>query len=257
MPAPNPIKAHADQQGIHRASQSQLVTQAVETLLSQTQLTPSDIRARFDDLIGELEQEVYRLYRADEQIYTQRALQTFFRHCAIHEGITTVEGLIETIGESNGALDAFYLSLAQSRKARAGSTFEDINRLLFRRVDVPFDEQPQIDGRPDFVMPSAAHYRRNAMDCLIFTAKRTLRERWRQIVTEGARGYGFFLATLDDKISAQQIEAMRNNRVFIVCPTTLKRAKYSEQVNVLSYSEFFRDHIQLAQIRWKNNGIVP
>ncbi|MDZ4764114.1 MAG: type II restriction endonuclease [Chloroflexota bacterium] len=253
----NLIKDYADSQQIHRASQVQLVEQAVERLIHQANLKSSDILEQFDSLITQLEREIYRLYLEDEREYTRRALEAFFRLRVMSEGLSDVNSLVQEIGRSNIALDQFYLSLSQSRKSRAGSTFEEINRLLFRRLDFPFDEQPQIDGRPDFVMPSTAHYRRHAMDCLIFTAKRTLWERWRQIVTEGARGYGFFLATLDEKISAHQIAEMRNNRVFIVCPTAIKLARYSEHVNVLSYSEFFRDHVQLAQIRWKNNGVTP
>lgn len=44
----------------------------------------------------------------------------------------------------------------------------------------------------------------NAPDATIFTIKGTLRERWRQIVTEGTRGLGFFLATIDEGMKESQ-----------------------------------------------------
>src|SRR3990167_3854109 len=150
----------------------------------------------------------------------------------------------------------FFLSLAQSRKARAGKSFEAIHNALFKELSYPFDEQRVINGKPDFIMPSYGHYMNNAPDCIIFTAKRTLRERWRQIVTEGTRGLGFFLATIDDNISTNQLTEAHNNRIFIVCPEIIRKEKYSDAVNVLSFPQFFKDYLDPALARWKRNKIV-
>ena len=70
------------------------------------------------------------------------------------------------------------MSIFQSRKSRAGKAFEYTIRELFSRLSYPFSEQVKIDGaKPDFVMPSENYFIRKPLDSIIFTAKRTLRER--------------------------------------------------------------------------------
>ena len=107
-------------------------------------------------------------------------------------------------------------------------------------------------------MPSEAHYRKLATDCIIFTAKRTIRERWRQIATEGTRGKALYLATLDDKVSSKQAEEMLQNRIYLVVPRELKRgvAAYQPAPNVISFEDFFTDHLNPAMDRWRRAGVV-
>ena len=170
----------------------------------------------------------------------------------------TVEGVITFLEGRLDDFDEFFLSVSQSRRSRAGSTFEDIIKELFKRLDYPFDEQQIINGKPDFLMPGRAYYDRNAPDCIIFTVKRTLRERWRQIVTEGTRGRGFFLATIDEKVSENGLEDMKNNRIYLVMPAALKSkvAHYKKAENVIAFEDFFEDYLDPAMKRWKKAGIV-
>lgn len=160
------------------------------------------------------------------------------------------------MGEYFKLFDTFFLSLAQSRKSRAGRSFEAIHNALFKELSYPFDEQKVINGKPDFIMPSYGHFLENPIDCIIFTAKRTLRERWRQIVTEGTRGLGFYLATIDEGISSNQLTEAHNNRIYIVCPSRIKNQFYKDKVNVLSFTQFFKDHLDPAMERWKRNNVI-
>ncbi|MDO8302248.1 MAG: type II restriction endonuclease [Sedimentisphaerales bacterium] len=90
------------------------------------------------------------------------------------------------------------------------------------------------------------------MDCIIFTAKRTIRERWRQIVTEGTRGLGFFLATIDTSISDKQLAEMKAHRIYLVVPRDIRMSgKYQEAENVLDFETFFLDHLDPAMARWR------
>ena len=116
-----------------------------------------------------------------------------------------------------------------------------------------------MNGKPDFLMPNEVHYRRLATDCIIFTAKRTIRERWRQIATEGTRGKALYLATIDEKVSANQAEEMRQNRIYLVVPEQLKNgvAYYKSAANIISFEDFFTDHLNPAMERWKRAGVVP
>lgn len=164
--------------------------------------------------------------------------------------------LIERYQESTKGLfvdfDKFFMSIFQSRKTRAGGAFEYIIRSLFKSLSYPFSEQVDVEGAtPDFVLPSEQHFRSRPLDCIIFTAKRTLRERWRQVVTEANKGYGFFLATIDEKVSQSQIEQMAKHKVYMVVPKKLKTEKYAAYYNVLSFEEFFLHHLDPAILRWK------
>jgi hypothetical protein len=106
---------------------------------------------------------------------------------------------------------------------------------LSRRLNYPFEEQQVINGKPDFLMPNKQHWDDNTMDCIIFTVKRSLRERWRQIVTEGTRGLGFYLATIDESISSTQISEILSNRIYLVVPSRIKQETetYSSTPNVI------------------------
>lgn len=129
---------------------------------------------------------------------------------------------------------------------------------MFTKLRYPFESQPEIDGNPDFVFPSISLYQKNAQDAIVFTAKRTLRERWRQIVTEGAKGLGFFLATIDDKVSAAQIKEMKGARIQLVVPSRLKTSiqQYAAAANVITFEDFLEDHLNPKMTKWKKQGDI-
>ena len=88
--------------------------------------------------------------------------------------------------------------------------------------------------------------------------KRTLRERWSQIVTEGTRGLGFYLATIDESISARDLGEMIHSRINLVVPTRIKdvRPEYLDAPNVISFENFFRFHVDPAMDRWRAAGVI-
>lgn len=236
-------------------SPSEVVTSALQETIDEKP-TPEVIKKNFSGLIEKLQKEAYSTYLEAQTKSGQAALKEYYR-TAIAD-VDSKEKAIETVVGSFDELDRFFLSLSQSRKARAGSAFEDVIRTLFKMLYYPFDEQIIINGKPDFLMPGEKHYRSNPMDCLIFTAKRTLRERWRQIVTEGTRGLGFFLATIDDQVTETQLKEMKNNRIYLVVPSSMKTTipHYKKAVNVLTFESFFQDHLDPAVQRWTRAKII-
>lgn len=96
------------------------------------------------------------------------------------------------------------------------------------------------------------------MDCIIFTAKRTLRERWRQIVTEGTRGLGFYLATIDEKVSKNALDEMKKHRIYLVVPERIKstNSEYNKAENVITFEDFFKYHLDPSVERWKAKKII-
>ena len=154
------------------------------------------------------------------------------------------------------ALDRFFLGLTQGRRPRAGNAFEMVLQMLFDKLEYPYARQPIINGQPDFLLPSQDYYASNAMDCIIFTVKRTLRERWRQIISEGTRGHQFFLATIDDGVAQNDLDDMKRNRVYLVVPESIKKSHYHDSINVITFEAFLKHHLDPAMIRWRETGAI-
>jgi hypothetical protein len=237
-------------------SGQRIIRGATEAVLGDQGGDPAWIKANFSDLIEHIQTYAYKHYlNAEDEVGQQVMAEVFL---PIITADTKADDALRLVFGHFKALDKFYLSLTQGRRTRAGSAFEYVIRDLFERLQYPFTRQALIDGTPDFLLPSIEHYRRHAADCIIFTAKRTLRERWRQIVTEGRRGLGFFLATIDGTVSARDLGEMNESRIYLVLPERLKREtdRYQDAPNVISFEHFFRFYLDPAMDRWRNAGLL-
>lgn len=214
------------------------------------------LKANFSTLVEELQIDAYNLYLKAEEEAGINAIRQRLKE-KTDTKLTAAE-VMEVASGMFKELDRFFLSLTQSRRTRAGKAFEVILHTLFKKLEYPFAEQQVINGKPDFLMPNREYYDRNAMGCIIFTAKRTLRERWRQIVTEGTRGLGFYLATIDEKVSKTQLGEMKDHRIYLVMPEGIivKKEHYASADNVITFEEFFRHHLDPAVERWRAKNII-
>jgi len=236
-------------------SPKEVLEKALRRAMPQT-FTVVYAKKNFSKIIDKIGDEAYKVFLTEQEMAGKRAIKKYFT--SLIPSSSTRKSSIEKVANNFKEFDRFFLSLAQSRKPRAGSTFEWIIKGLFKKLNYPFAEQQVINGKPDFLMPAKTHYDKNPMDCIIFTVKTTVRERWRQIVTEGTRGLGFFLATVDDKISDNQLAEMLRNRIYLVVSSKLKAKvpHYKTAANVISFEQFFRDHLDPAVKRWKKVKVI-
>jgi hypothetical protein len=206
----------------------------------------------FDALLQEIEKEAEALYFKAEQQFAKNVIRSFV---AQKKPATTSE--IDFLMDNERILAGIYMSLIQGRKNRAGKTLERILSFLFESSGYPFSYQPKgIDGRPDYIMPSLEYYQKSALNSLVFTSKRVLRERWRQIVTEGMRGIGFYLGTIDEELTKPELKQMADHRIFVVCPKSIKEKFYADESNVLNYEQFFAEHLEPKAKIWKREKIM-
>ena len=211
------------------------------------------IRANFSSLISELQVDSYNLYLERERAEGGKIIREYLEGQA--GGNTSPDAVLGAAQESFNELDRFFLSLTQSRRSRAGTAFQEIMATMLTELGYAFEAQPVLkDSKPDFVLPSKAVYEMNAPDCIILTLKRTLRERWRQVPTEGSTGSGFFLATIDEKVPAAEIEKMKELNVRLVVPVKMKTTIYSRFANVISFEDFLEDHLDPSMKKWKKAG---
>jgi len=168
-------------------------------------------------------------------------------------------GLVESIVRGFPQLDATFLSASQHRKSRAGRSFERHIARFLTDGRIQFEEQAVTGGRrPDFVMPSliVLNQKDRAFEtALVLSAKTTLRERWKQLAMERFN-CALFLATVDDRVSADAIDDMLRQQICLVVPESLKDSKetcYSAKENVITFRTFFdtgiaemRPHLRLV-----------
>ena len=217
-------------------SNEDLASNACDRLLAN--LSSEETKGSFSELLTALHDQIYEDYKTAEKSVGEEVLASSFGPGSL----------------DFNRLDRFFLSLGQSRKSRGGKVFEIIlEELLAKRLGFPLDSQVTIEGaKPDFVMPSGAHFEEHPLDCILLTAKRTLRERWRQVVTEANKTYSYFLATLDDQISESQLTQAQNHKIWVVTTLANKTSirHYNSAKNVLSFEQFISNHLEPSVDRW-------
>lgn len=197
------------------------------------------------DAVMKISRDVeYGLYkRAERRLRAAQAAQILLR-----DG-ETLRNLVRGFSD----LDSIFLSAAQTRKSRAGLSFELHVARLFKDGGVCHEAQAIFGGRrPDFVLPNVNALNNNS-NALIVSLKTTLRERWKQLALE-KHGGDIFLATVDDRVSGDAISEMRLNNIGLVVPESLKSAKgrnaetvYGDYSNVITFREFFDEEIRLKR----------
>jgi len=112
--------------------------------------------------------------------------------------------------------------ITQSRKARAGKSFEHHVEYVLKRGGVTFESQPELDHtNPDIVVPSSVAYYLNGPSrpkVSIIGIKRTCKDRWRQVLNEAPKADKRYIMTLQAAISENQLIEMRDSGVSLVVP---------------------------------------
>lgn len=147
----------------------------------------------------------YRLFRALE--YARYGEM-------ISSGFASVEDFIATANQ-----------VLNRRKSRAGKSLEHHLSAIFDGNGLQYQEQAVTEGnkKPDFLFPSQEAYHNPVFpaDKLIsLAAKTTCKDRWRQVINEAdrLRGKDKFLCTLQQGISAAQMDEMQAEQVVLVVP---------------------------------------
>jgi len=191
------------------------------------------------DVVMRISRDIeYAIYKHAELRF--RAAQV--ARILLYGGADPVANLVRGFAE----LDSIFLSAAQTRKSRAGLSFEHHVERLFRDGRVRYEAQAVFGGRrPDFVLPDVKELNAKG-DVVIVSLKTTLRERWKQLALEKPFG-AIFLATVDDRVSGEAIDEMGRNAISLVVPESLKKAKesaYDDFSNVITFRQFFDDEVK-------------
>lgn len=121
---------------------------------------------------------------------------------------------------------SFSLSVQNRRKSRAGQALENHLEAVFGAQGIRYVRGAETENRnkPDFLFPGQDEYRDATFAVERLTmlgAKSTLKDRWRQVLSEAVRIEEKHLLTLEPGISENQTDEMQIKRLQLVVPRGL------------------------------------
>ena len=109
------------------------------------------------------------------------------------------------------------------------------------------------------MMPSDAAFDRNRTLCAVASLKRTLRERWREVVAElhELHAPNIFLVTADTMISEGHVESICDiNHLHLVVWDDVKASKFSQHPQVLGFTEFANERLPNLHSMWGSSRLL-
>lgn len=128
----------------------------------------------------------------------------------------------------------FSLGVQNRRKSRMGHALENHLEAIFEAFKLKFDRGAETENgnRPDFLFPGRREYldKQFPADRLVMLgAKSTLKDRWRQVLSEAQRIRRKHLFTLEPSISVNQTNEMIAKELQLVVPRGLSATFQQEQ----------------------------
>lgn len=149
----------------------------------------------------------------------------------------------------------YSLSVQNRRKSRAGLAVENHLEAIFDRLALRFSRGGVTEHRcrPDFLFPGEDSYHdpdfpSSALSML--GAKSTLKDRWRQVLSEAARIREKHLLTLEPGVSEAQTDEMRANALQLVIPARLHDTFTSTQQRWLFDLAAFIELLRTRERAW-------
>lgn len=234
--------------------------------LGYDRMSHEDVRESFDCIIRNIEDHMFALYEQYEQKVNavnipQRLLDNNPDELQLAEDASRFrgfrEGVLVLFSHLYPELRKEFSSVSQSRMARGGKSFESQFAYLLRLARFPFEQQHR-QYRTDFILPSHAAFDENSTVCAVASLKRTLRERWRQVVAElvSLRAPNVFLVTVDRKVTKGHINGIcEEHKLHLVVLDEVK-SKYSHNPRVLGFTQFANERLPNLQSQWSAGGLL-
>lgn len=165
----------------------------------------------------------YKLYRLAERQICQKEIVRVFKD--VDDFLTTAS------------------SIMNRRKSRAGRSLENHFEYLLKRAEIPYAVRPpEVDGKPDIVIPSVDAYRDKeypTKKLFMVGVKTTCKDRWRQVLNEAKRIKEKHIMTIQQGISKKQLAEMVEANVQLVVPLEYhKQYPPKSDMTLLQVGEF-------------------
>lgn len=145
-------------------------------------------------------------------------------------------------------------SVANRRKSRTGTSLELHLESIFRHERLLFETQvvTEQNKKPDFVFPSATAYHDPVFPDFklhMLASKTCCKDRWRQVINEADRIKPKHLFTLQEGVSANQLNEMYHHGIVLVVPQPIMKSFpeefHSKMMNLTGFVEHIRESQRL------------
>lgn len=184
-------------------------------------------------------------YLPEEELFTSEMMKLLIDNSALP--LDPQEAIEQYLDSYPTYIYQLCLSNTQSRRSRAGKEFEAIIELLLMGAKIPLDSQGNIGKKAfvdkglgklvDVVSPGVVEYVVDKNYTLLISAKTTLRERWQEVPEEMSRtgAREMFLATLDDTISKEVLQTLKEANIRITTTKANKEKNYPNERQVIDF----------------------
>lgn len=248
-----------------------------------------DIRNNLSNYIFNTREGCWKLYLKDESIFFRETISFLVQNRELPKKLME-DSIIENISAGLSNMDresqfrelsktvgsfaskimpyiyTLCLSATQSRRSRAGKTFENIIEYLLKTFDFSFDNQASIGKHfykvqnigkiVDIIIPGKEEYVSNRSKCQIISMKTTLRERWQEVVEEMTRTNipHIFLLTVDKSITPGILDTLGHHNITIVDYKEIANG-FNTNNNIISFERFFREEIPDTLGYWERRNV--
>jgi len=184
-----------------------------------------------------------------------------------YSGEELIEEVRNICGEYAGRVYPYIykisLSNTNSRRSRAGSTFEAIIYTVYEALGYPYDSQSKVGRKMfselglgkkvDSILPNVGCFEKRRNKTIIGTMKTSLRERWQEVAEEIERTKipEIHLLTVDENISHSKASEMSKHNIIVVAFDWIANSEsLKDMKNVISFEEYFFDEIPLVLKFW-------
>ncbi len=213
-----------------------------------------------------LMKDLHKLLKTPEQILNA----LLDNNISEKQGIELITTIKEICGEYAGLVFPYIyrlsLSNTQSRRSRAGKTFESIIYKIYEYLNYPYDSQSKV-GRKifselglgkkvDSILPNIDCFEKRRNKTIIGTMKTSLRERWQEVAEEIERTKipEIHLLTVDEEISFSKAQEMSKHNIIIVTYDWIANSdSLAKLKNIISFEQYLFDEIPNILSFWKDD----
>jgi hypothetical protein len=235
---------------------------------------------KVNDFLCSLVDDEYEIYLEVERELIETAIESFLKAgeeerrkypnlnrliLQVQTQIVRSSDPIETLIEISKPLAHFYKllmeSFAQSRKTRAGGSAQYHIEFILDELGYKglYERQRILNGTVDFLFPSFEMWQKDRRRCTVLSVKRTLRERYKQVFEElsATRGLVLYLLSTQTESEAQKditqekVQRLNEQNVYLIMRDEIKQGRFSQEANVLGFTDFFCKELSRLKERWK------